>query len=498
MDAPLKAPASLLAGRWWKSVPAWGWALLAVAVARALLLPTFELVPQEAYYAFYARTPALSYFDHPPLLAWLLAGAFGLFGHHALALRAVPFLLTLLTQAAFFVLARRFVPSGAGRATLLFSTTGAVTLLSLVALPDAPLVCAWAWALVALASALLDKKRLAWPLAGLFCGLAFDAKYTGAALLLGLLLFLLVSRSHRRLLGTLGPWVTLGIAQLVALPVYVWNAQHGWASFLFQTAGRAQTASGWGLRNVLGLLGSQAVLLLPPLLVALVLLLGRGLRALARRGLETEELFLLAFCIPVLCAGLLLSAWVLVKPNWLLPAYVTGLLWVARRTGQRLLRWNLACSAVLHGLFVVELLLYPVPLTSDDTWVGWRALASEVRARASPGEFVFSADDYKTTSELLFYSDLEVHGRNVLGERALQFDYSDFDTRALLGRNALFVDSAPKDPAGLGAPEPPPERLVRAFREVRREPPIRLVLRGRPVRFFRVWRCFGYLGPPER
>jgi hypothetical protein len=214
--------------------------------------------------------------------------------------------------------------------------------------------------------------------------------------------------------------------------------------------------------------------------------------------LEEEELFLQAFCLPVLGVGVVLSAGVLVKPNWLLPAYVTGVLWVARTSGARLLRWNLWCSAALHTLLVVELVFYPVVLRTDDTWVGWRALAASVAARVSPGEFVFSADDYKTTAELLFYSDLEVYGRNVLGERALQFDYAGFEPRQLLGRNALFVDSVPKDPEGASAPGPPPERLVRAFREVRAEPPIRLRLDGRPVRSFRVWRCLGYLGPPER
>jgi 4-amino-4-deoxy-L-arabinose transferase-like glycosyltransferase len=482
----------------WGRIPGWGWALVAIAAVRALLLPSFELVPQEAYYAFYARQPALSYFDHPPLLAWLLAGAMGLFGHHALALRAVPFLLTLLTQVAVVVLARRFVPDGVGRAALLFSTTGAVTLLSLVALPDAPLVCTWTLALVALAAALLDERRWAWPLAGLFMGLAFDAKYTGAALWLGLALFLLVSTQHRRLLRTPGPWVALGVAQLVVLPVYVWNAQHGWVSFLFQTAGRAHTASGLGLRNVLGLLGSQAVLLLPPLLGALALVLGRGLKTLMRRRLAQEELFLLAFCLPVLAAGVFLSAGVLVKPNWLLPAYVSGVLWVARHTGARLLKWNLGCSALLHALFVLELLFYPVALRTDDTWVGWRALAREVEARMVPGDFVFSADDYKTTAELLFYTDLEVYGRNVLGERALQFDYAGFDPARLLGRDGLFIDSAPTDPEGKEPQGAVPSRLLHAFREVRPEPAIRLSVGGRPVRSFRVWHCFGYLGPPGR
>jgi len=484
-------------GRWSSLGPAVWMVLGAVAAARALLLPAFELVPQEAYYAFYAREPALSYFDHPPLLAWLLALALRLAGHHALAVRAVPFLLTLGTQAAFVVLARRFVPGATGRAALLFCTTGAVTLLSLVALPDAPLLLAWGLGLVFLASAALDTKRWAWPVAGLFLGLAFDAKYTGALLWVGLFAFLAASAPHRRLLATPWPWVALGVAQLLALPVYVWNAEHGWASFLFQTAGRAETAAGPGLRHLAALLVTQGVLLLPPLLGAVALCAGRGLSGLRRRALGAEELFLAAFSLPLLLGGVLLSTVVLVKPNWLLPAYLAAVLWAARASGPRLLRWNLASSAVLHVLFVVELLFYPVVLRSDDTWVGWRALAGELTARVRPGQFIFSADDYKTTAELLFYSDLEVYGRNLLGERALQFDYGRVDPSTLRGREGLFVDSDPADPE-LSGETPPPERLVRACRAIRAERPIRIRLDGRTVRGFRVWRCLSYVGPPGR
>jgi 4-amino-4-deoxy-L-arabinose transferase-like glycosyltransferase len=482
--------------RW--GLPGWGWAALAVTLARAAVLPAFELVPQEAYYAYYAGHPALSYFDHPPLLAWSLAAAFGLFGRHVLVLRAVPFLYALVTQGALLLLARRFVPAGVGRAFLLFCTTGAVTLLSLVALPDAPLVACWTLGLVALSAALLDGKSWAWPLAGVFLGLAFDAKYTGAALWLGLVLFLLASPSHRRLWRTPGPYLALGVAQLLALPVYVWNAQHGWASFLFQTAGRAESAAGFGLRYPAALVGTQAVLLLPPLFFLLLSTVARGLRGLVRRAVATEDLFLAAFCAPVLVAGALLSTVVLVKPNWLLPAYVTGVLWVARHSGQRLLRWNALLSLVVHVAFLVELLWYPVVLHTDDTWVGWSSLASQVQARIRPGEFVFSADDYKTTAELLFYSDLDVYGRNVLGERALQFDYSGPDVRGLLGRDALFIDSAPGDPQGQGGPGAPPQRLRLAFRQVQAEPWLRVLRDGRSVRAFRVWRCLGYLGPPGR
>ena len=66
------------AERW--RLPDWGWVLVAVALARACVLPAFELVPQEAYYAYYAGHPALSYFDHPPLHQWIVHFAALAFG----------------------------------------------------------------------------------------------------------------------------------------------------------------------------------------------------------------------------------------------------------------------------------------------------------------------------------------------------------------------------------------------------------------------------------
>ncbi len=475
--------------------PRWLLGLLALQLGRALLLPAFELSPQEAYYAFYAAHPALSYFDHPPLLAWSLHLSLAVFGHSALAVRAVPFVLTTASGWALLGLARRFVPDRAGETLLLLGATGAATVLSLLALPDAPLVLAWILALRALAAAALDGRRWAWPLAGLFMGLAFDSKYTGVFLQLGLLLFLGASPPHRRLLRTAGPWIALGVAHAVAAPVYVWNAEHHFASFLFQTSGRAQSAAGPGVRNLFGLAGTQLVLLLPPLAFALVRCAARGLRrAASPAARDPEETFLAAFFLPMALGFTALSVGVLVKPNWLLPAYVTGGLWAARDLPRRFLRWNLAWSLALHALFLVELLAYPVRLETDDTWVGWRALGTAVEARARPGEFVFSADDYKTSAELLFHTPLEVYGRNVLGERALQFDHVGTDLAALRGRDALYVDSAPRDFSGAPAGRPPAAVSAR-FRSVSEEVPIVIRRGDRVLRTFHVFRCRGYLGP---
>lgn len=474
---------------------AWRWlgVLVALQLARLLVASLFELVPQEAYYVFYARHPALSYFDHPGVLAWALALPARLSPPPPVLVRLVPFLFAALTLIGTFRLARRFVPEAPGRAVLLLASTGAFSVLSVVALPDAPLVAAWTWTLCFLAEALLDDRRTAWLPAGLCAGLAFDSKYTGAFLVLGAGLLLLALPRGRRALATPWPWLGLAAAALTTAPVWIWNAGHGWASFLFQTAGRVEHARGLSPWNLLGLLGSELVLVLPPLLF---LWAREALRALARmrRGtLGEAELFLAVFSLLPAAGLLLVSLGAVVKPNWPLPLWIAGVLWAARRSGPALLRWNAAASALVHALLLVQLFAYPVPL-GDDTWVGWQQLREETRARLGPGEFVFSADDYKTTAELLLDRRVEAYGRNLLGQPALQFDFVGLDVRALAGRTGLFLDSDPARFDAAPSGTPPPALVARCGRVVE-EPPL-LVHRGeRIVRRFRAWRCVDYRPP---
>ncbi len=360
----------------------WPWlrVLIVLQLLRLLIASLFELVPQEAYYLYYARHPALSYFDHPGLLAWALALPAQLAPPPAVLVRVVPWLFAAITLAGMARLARRFVPSDPGRAVLLLATTGVFSILSVVALPDAPLVAAWTWALCFLADALLDGRRGAWLAAGLCAGLAFEAKYTGAFLLLGAALLLLRLPRGRRALATPWPWLGLAVAGLTTAPVWIWNAGHGWASFLFQTAGRVEQARGLSPWNLLGLVGSELVLVLPPLLFVWARTAVRAVPRLVRGAPDEEEAFLAAFSLLPAAVLLGLSLGVVVKPNWPFPVWIAGASWAARRSGPWLLRWNAAASVVVHAAVLVELFAYPVRL-GDDTWVG---LAGTARGDAGP------------------------------------------------------------------------------------------------------------------
>jgi 4-amino-4-deoxy-L-arabinose transferase-like glycosyltransferase len=487
----LRGAPVILAARWIR-------VLILLQLVRLVVGGVFELVPQEAYYVFYARHPALSYFDHPGVLAWALALPASFHPPPPIAVRLVPFLFAAVTLAGVVRLARRLVPEAPGSAVLLLATTGAFSVLTVIALPDAPLVAAWTWTLCFLADALLDGRERAWLPAGLCAGLAFDSKYTAVFLFLGAGVLLLMLPRGRRALVTPWPWLGLLVAGLATAPVWIWNARHEWASFLFQTAGRVEHARGLSPWNLLGLVGTQLVLVLPPLLWVWGREAVHAVPRMLRRSLPPEELFLAAFSLVPALVLVVVSLGAVVKPNWPLPLWVAGALWAARCSGPWLLRWNVVASAVVHAVVLVELFAYPVPL-GDDTWVGWRSLREQTRARLAQGEFAFSADDYKTTAELLLDGTVEAYGRNLLGQPALQFDFVGLDVRALAGRNGLFLDSDPRrfDDGPSGAP--PPSLAPRCGR-IDEEPPL-LVRRGdRIVRRFRAWRCVDYrpAGVPAR
>ena len=64
------------------------------------------------------------------------------------------------------------------------------------------------------------------------------SKYHGIFLPIGAVLYVFLHRPARRWLAQPGPYLAALVAIATFSPVIIWNATHGWASFLFQ-GGRA-------------------------------------------------------------------------------------------------------------------------------------------------------------------------------------------------------------------------------------------------------------------
>ena len=107
------------------------------------------------------------------------------------------------------------------------------------------------------------------------------------------------------------------LAGLVVLPVFVWNAQHGWASFAFQ--GSRGVASG-GLKplRVLRIALGQIAFLSPWLFVPLV----AGLVSGIRRWRDGRRLFLLCLSLPPIVLFTVAPLWIARgQPHWSMPGW---------------------------------------------------------------------------------------------------------------------------------------------------------------------------------
>ncbi len=224
--------------------PRWGIAAIGILATLWLLhllyLKVLPLTPEEAYYWNYSIHPDLGYLDHPPMVAWLIALAEGLFGHGEASIRSVSLACGVAVIAFVYRLARRLVdrPAALLAAALAASIPYGFFAAGAMTTPDAPLAAAWAASLYFLHRALVGGEGRAWYGVGIALGLGLLSKYTIATLGPAALAFCLLDRRARGWLTRPEPYLAVLIAVLVFAPVVYWNWANDWASFRFQSGGR--------------------------------------------------------------------------------------------------------------------------------------------------------------------------------------------------------------------------------------------------------------------
>jgi len=308
---------------WRRPIPA----LLVYAVLLHLVyLGLPELIHEEAYYWNYSRHPALSYLDHPPMVAWLIHAFTTVLGHTELGVRSGAFISWLVGAFFVFRLARRvYDPESAAASALVFAILPVYCLVGLLMTPDAPLMACWAATLYFFYRALIDEKPTAWWGVGAFLGLGMLSKYTMVLLGFAALAFMLADRGARRLFLRPWPWLAAAAALLLFSPVIVWNFQHDWISFAFQSSRRAAGPFAFNLHDLLG----DVAVLLTPVGLAAVAVAAFSRKQLAPPGDPTEEhRFTRGFRLLMMSTLLPFALFALVglfrhtKVNW------TGPLWI--------------------------------------------------------------------------------------------------------------------------------------------------------------------------
>ena len=445
-------------------------ALIAYAfVLRLVYAGSVEMMPEETYYWNYSRHLDFGYLDHPPMVAWLIRAATAMFGQTEFGVRAGALLCGAITSIFVYKLTRNLFGAATALAALLLVQALPFFFLSgLLMTPDAPLAAAWAASLYFLERALIGNRSRAWWFAGVSIGVGMISKYSIALLGLVAVAFMAWDRQSRRWWARSGPYVGALLALAVFSPVIVWNAQHEWASFAFQTSRRLAETPQFALHK---LIGSIIVLITPTGLLAVIAAL------MARRtGEETPDaarrrrLFNLAVLVP-LSVFVLFSLRHEVKLDW------TGAPWTAalpamafvmmnKDLGGRFTRWiRAAWMPTILGLLLIygaglHYLVLGIPGVGYSKHievipVGWRDLSAHVletadayRAQSGTEPLIVGMDRYAIASELGFYggarmpSGLQTANSHLFGGMGLMYGRW-LPPKSQDGRNLLLVAFSP-------------------------------------------------------
>ena len=438
-------------------------------VLRLVYIPTPNLIPEEAYYWNYAQHLDWGYLDHPPMVAWVIKLGTMVFGNTEFGVRIGAVICWLVAAAFGYGFARELL----GRRT----AVGVVLLLSALPFffgigclltPDAPLAACWAGALFFLHRALLRGRPGAWPSAGVCIGLGMLSKYTIGLLVPATLLFILVDPQSRRWLARPQPYLGCLIAAVLFSPVVYWNATHGWASFVFQTARRVNEEWLFSLHVLIG----EIMLLLTPTVLAgaAIVLLARGRLRTRLSGTaftQRSRLFLMCFALTPLAVFTAFSMTHEPKLNWTGPTWLVILpllAWVMARSQagrfggfisavQKLWVPTVVAAMLFFGAMFHYLALgfpgVPYPAHVSDI-AGWRDLQRQiaqvensVRTQAGAQPLIAGLDRYNISSEFAFYGAPDgphkTAGRHLFGQNGLMYKYW-FPESEQNGRAVILVD----------------------------------------------------------
>ncbi|MFZ4730371.1 MAG: ArnT family glycosyltransferase, partial [Pseudanabaena sp.] len=367
------------------------WGFLFRAVCAIYLNIGFD----EAYYYLYTQNLNLSYFDHPPLVAFTAGIGIWLTG------AVIPFtiriggvLLYTGTLIFSYLASKKLFGDRTATLTLAILTTIPIFQIAfgILTLPDNALMFFWAACLWVAAEEFFpsdqtDKYQPTYRLAiiGLCVGLAFLGKYHGMLLGGGLVLFCLLSRRHRSALFSVWTLAAIALFAIAISPVLLWNAQHEFASFRFQS-GRAVPTQGYNLERLLVTILPALGYLFPtfgiPLWWTSFRTAGGLFKAATKLGkrdennheqnyevaitedlLRNKQLLILCVSMPIFFGFTFMGGFIQILPSWHMPGFFGATLLLGERAAQVQLKrpkfirnWLWGSGVMILSLLLIGLL----------------------------------------------------------------------------------------------------------------------------------------------
>jgi hypothetical protein len=396
------------------------WLLLALAQAAST-----ELIADEAYYWVYSRFPAWGYFDHPPMIAFLIKSGYAIF-HNELGVRLICALLSTFTILITESLTERKNP-------FLFYTIvlsiGVLQIAGFLAVPDTPLLFFTALFFYTYRSFIKNTNWKNILLLAIAISLLFYTKYHG------LLIVHFTFLSNIKLFIRWQTWLVGFFALMLYAPHLLWQWDHDWVSFRYHLF--ESNVSGYRFSYTTDYLLGQ-ILLAGPL--AGFILLPAAYMYKAKTQIEKALKFTL---IGIYLIFLVSSFRGKVEVNWTMPAMIP-LIVLSHQFLIDKISWirPLKIVAFVSLLLIIAVRIYLVvdigPANSVKGRFQNKAWAKTIAEKTGDIPVVFY-NSYQRASLFWFYSGKPSHSHNSYSDRKSNYNFWPTESN-LLGKKVFIAD----------------------------------------------------------
>jgi hypothetical protein len=313
---------------------------------KLLVSRCFPFTGDEAYLSLWGKYIAWGYYDHPPVLGWMLR-LVQYVSESYVILRLLPIFVTTIVSVGVYLLLKSHDRRKAYLAFILIMVSPA-NMAFFVVITDVPLML-FSFLSVFFIFKAEQKGHLLWYLvSGIFLGLAFLSKYFSVMLGFSYMVYMLTLRRDKKsMLGLL--LVVCGAIPFIIQNI-IWNYTMGWPNVMHNFFNRLESDAN-PLINLLSLAVILLYIMTPPILY-FVLKNGRRFREVL--GLEGYRLFLVISLVPLMVffgASFVKG----VRPHWyasFLPfAYLPAVLFLDNSQMRKCIKFSVVFSFVQVCLF---------------------------------------------------------------------------------------------------------------------------------------------------
>jgi len=452
----------------------WFWTVNAgTAVLRLLFIGKVGLTVDEAHYWAYTKFLDLSYYDHPPLIAYIIKLSSLVFGNTEFAVRFPAVLIFFIASWIFFICAKKlYNERTAFTGVLLLNVLPVFSFLgSVVSIPDSPLALFWILSLFVFLLIIETNGKKYWYLLGVIGGFALLSKYNAVMIPVGIVLFLILSPKHRFWFKQKEPYFAFLIMIAMFIPVIIWNIENSWASFGFQM----RHGFGSSLPKFSPLLffrsfGAQAGYLSPPIFLAFLAAIYICVKE-AWQKKDRTALIIACFSLPTLILFNGVATFNEILPHWPAMGYLVLAIYVAHITlkywevrwfrNYTIIAWIFTLAILIAAPFHLMYKIIPIEKflpkaqaekikhgipeaervdISNDLF-GWKELGEEIKRIVSSyppknRPFIFTHKSYLASQIAFAVPDIRVY---CLSDKLDAYDLWQRDLRNLRNRDAIFI-----------------------------------------------------------